>query len=412
MTLLDKVILEWSYKTTKGYPDINSQEDIALFESMFGINLNELKRLSFDILTPEAQEIATDLINILNIEKSQIQPDTKNHVVIYDDARTALVKRLEDNGKYGSPGGRSNNIFKAGKVTIIFKPDKTSGEYFDLKPQKLGLTVDKVISLSDSKQELVKGIDSNTKLSDEQKKVIKYLTTGQTKPTEVEIEKAFENKYFFNEFFKNLGEVLGAYNYGETIGADGVFFPKKGNYPLIDYILHKGEDQVQVSAKTSKGSGNTVKLEDLERLVKSRGGEIEPSLQKIINIINSNKVIEGAFALIDEFGSNTLKQQKEEYLKEYPNFPYIDKEGYDVIAHQKRIILEKQMIIELNQVYDFSDLFNQFVAVKYVKYDIRVPSLEEYSKVIEGGRFRTPLKSKDSKGHDSDKIGLDIKEIK
>jgi len=70
------------------------------------------------------------------------------------------------------------------------------------------------------------------------------------------------------------------------------------------------------------------------------------------------------------------------------------------------------MIIELNQVYDFSDLFNQFVAVKYVKYDIRVPSLEEYSKVIEGGRFRTPLKSKNSKGHDSDKIGLDIKEIK
>src|SRR6056300_915302 len=232
MNLIDKAILEWSYRTKKGYPDINSQEDIALFESMFGINLNELKRLSFDILTPEAQEVATDLIKLLNIEKSQIQPDTKNHVVIYDDTRTVLVKKLEDDGRYGSPSGRSNNIFKAGKVTIIFKPDKTSGEFFDLKPQKLGLTVDKVISLSDSKQELVKGTDANTKISDEQKKVIKYLANSQNKPTEVEIEKAFENKYFYNEFFKNLGEVLGAYNYGETIGADGVFFAKKGNYPL------------------------------------------------------------------------------------------------------------------------------------------------------------------------------------
>ena len=41
MNLIDRVLLEWSYKTKKGYPDINSQEDIALFESMFGFNLNE-----------------------------------------------------------------------------------------------------------------------------------------------------------------------------------------------------------------------------------------------------------------------------------------------------------------------------------------------------------------------------------
>ena len=39
MNLIDKAILEWSYKTSKGYPDINSQEDIALFESIFGFNL-------------------------------------------------------------------------------------------------------------------------------------------------------------------------------------------------------------------------------------------------------------------------------------------------------------------------------------------------------------------------------------
>jgi len=41
MNLIDKVILEWSYKTKKGYPDINSQEDMDLFESMFGFKLNE-----------------------------------------------------------------------------------------------------------------------------------------------------------------------------------------------------------------------------------------------------------------------------------------------------------------------------------------------------------------------------------
>ena len=43
MNLIDKAILEWSYKTKKGYPDINSQEDMDLFESMFGFNISERK---------------------------------------------------------------------------------------------------------------------------------------------------------------------------------------------------------------------------------------------------------------------------------------------------------------------------------------------------------------------------------
>ena len=42
MNLIDRVLLEWSYKTKKGFPDINNQEDMALFESMFGFDLNEL----------------------------------------------------------------------------------------------------------------------------------------------------------------------------------------------------------------------------------------------------------------------------------------------------------------------------------------------------------------------------------
>jgi hypothetical protein len=39
MKIIDRVLLEWSYRTKKGYPDINSQEDMDLFESMFGFNM-------------------------------------------------------------------------------------------------------------------------------------------------------------------------------------------------------------------------------------------------------------------------------------------------------------------------------------------------------------------------------------
>ena len=41
MNLIDKVILEWSYKTKKGYPDINNEDDMRIFESLFGFNLKE-----------------------------------------------------------------------------------------------------------------------------------------------------------------------------------------------------------------------------------------------------------------------------------------------------------------------------------------------------------------------------------
>jgi hypothetical protein len=41
MNLIDKVILEWSYRTKKGYPDLNNEEDLKVFESLFGFNLKE-----------------------------------------------------------------------------------------------------------------------------------------------------------------------------------------------------------------------------------------------------------------------------------------------------------------------------------------------------------------------------------
>ena len=67
MNLIDKVILEWSYKTKKGYPDINSQEDMTLFESIFGFNLINEAKHPFEYLSKEAQEVGKDLIQKLNL---------------------------------------------------------------------------------------------------------------------------------------------------------------------------------------------------------------------------------------------------------------------------------------------------------------------------------------------------------
>jgi len=41
MDILDKLIQEWSWRTEKGYPDLTNEDDLAIFESLFGFNLNE-----------------------------------------------------------------------------------------------------------------------------------------------------------------------------------------------------------------------------------------------------------------------------------------------------------------------------------------------------------------------------------
>lgn len=41
MNLIEKAILEWSFKTKKGYPDLNNPEDLRVFESIFGFSLEE-----------------------------------------------------------------------------------------------------------------------------------------------------------------------------------------------------------------------------------------------------------------------------------------------------------------------------------------------------------------------------------
>ena len=401
MNVIDEILSEWSFRCHDGIVDINNPIKLSILHEILGVKLIELKRLSYDILTPEAKKIADELITLLDITQDQIQPSSKNNIVIYNDAREILVNKTEESGKYGKKSDNRKGNFKVNGITITFKPDKTSGEYYDFKPQKLGLTLDQDIPLSKAKTELVDGINNSTKLDDNQRKVLIYLVTNENKPTEEEINQVFSNKLFYNELLKNLGEILGAFIYGNLIGATEVFFPGKGNYPMIDYILTTSEGKVRISAKTSKGAGNTIKLADLAIAVANQDGKIDADRQKIIDIINNNSVLNGAIELVKEFGSDVVKKQTEEFLEAHPDFPKLDREG-----HQARIEIEKNIIKELNNKVNYTDLFNQYVDVKYVKYILNPSSLDQDVKLIESGNFKVRLHSKNSAGHDSDKIGL------
>jgi len=418
MNALDNLFKKFSYKFDKGYPELHEEKDILLLESILEnlgikLDLQELVKLSFETLTGEAKAIAQELIALLGISQDQIKPASKNKIVIYDDNRDVLIDRIEDAGKYGKRRHPRNGNFKVGDTYIILKPGAKGGEYYELKPQQLGLTLDTKISLEQLFNELQRGIKDNKVMSEEQKKVLLYAVNKEDKPTAEEIDEAMSSPSFYNEVLKNLGEPLGALIYGKSIGAEGVEFPGAGNYPLIDYLLYQGEDQIQVSAKTSKGMGNTVKLADLKKVVEKKGGEIDDDKLTVIDTLSEGSVLEGPLNLIEKVGSPELKADLKAYLEQYPNFPKINS-PYDAEAHAGRITLEKKLIKELNAdpKYSFNDLFNEYVAVRYVKYKFNPKSLEDGFDIIDAGKFNVSLASKNSPNHDSDKLGLAVKKLK
>lgn len=418
MDVLDIFFKKFSYKFDKGYPELKEEKDILLLESLFEsldikLNLQELTKLEYDVLTDDAKKIAQELIALLSITQDQIKPASKNKIVIYDDNRDVLTDRIEDSGKYGKRRHPRNGNFKVGDTFIILKPGAKGGEYYELKPQQLGITLDTKITLDQLFKELEQGVKDNKIMSDTQKKVLLYTINKQDKPTNEEIEEAMSAPSFYNEVLKNLGEPLGALVYGKAIGAEGVEFPGAGNYPLIDYLLYQGDDQIQVSAKTSKGMGNTVKLADLKKVVEKKDGEIDADKMVVIDELSKGSVLEGPLNLIEKVGSTELKNQLKEFYEKYPNFPKINN-PYDREAHADRIRLEKALIKELNAdpKYNFNDLFNEYVAVRYVKYKLNQKTLEDGYDIIDAGKFNVSLASKNSPGHDSDRVGLAVKKLK
>ena len=415
MNLIDKAILEWSYRTKKGYPDLNNEEDLRVFESMFGFDptITELVKLDYEVLTDRAKEIAQDLIKLLGIEKGQILPASKTSIVIYDEDRPTLFTKIQDSGQYGNATKARTGHFKKDGITIILKPTgEKSGEFFELKPQQLGITLDKKITLNQLQDELVRGVKNHNILTPIQKEVLIFAVTGQGAISDN--DKSQLPKGFFNEVNKNFGEPHGALLFGKASGCDSVEFPAAGNYRLLDYILYKGDERIQVSAKSGSSIGNTVKYIDVLKLADLAKGEVPDKIRKFTEIINRYSVYEGAFEAIDAFGSNDLKERVKAYKEQYPQYPRLGRAPEDEQSHRDRIAIEKDFVKELNNdaEFNFNEIFNNYVEVKYVKYYLDTNSLEGVTSVIDNGNFHVTHLSKNSPNHDSDKLGLKVSKVK
>ena len=151
MNIIDKVLLEWSYKTKKGYPDINNEEDVRVFESMFGIELpiNEVGLTPME-LGKENSKSGERRINIL-IRKIKAEKPLKltngKEFLVHDPAgqiaaalekwdvsqgsvtlpnatgetvKTSQIEKTEDfGGGSGSGGGAANTDIQESAQCLI-----------------------------------------------------------------------------------------------------------------------------------------------------------------------------------------------------------------------------------------------------------------------------------------------------
>jgi len=80
MNTIDKVLLEWSLKTDKGYPDVNSKEDMDLFESMFGFKLNEEEESKEEVVT----QVSTEDLTLLRKAFESIKEPYSRYLSVFN----------------------------------------------------------------------------------------------------------------------------------------------------------------------------------------------------------------------------------------------------------------------------------------------------------------------------------------
>ena len=397
MTVIDKILREWSFRCHDGIVDVNDPIKLSILNEILGFNLDEARS------GKEKWE--------KYFSGSEVETTVKKDTPIHDE-----------NGK------KTGDVIKAGesittqvipeyqpKIPVLYNGNtvyisvdnidkglgKASSEYYDFKPQDLGIPTNQDISIDQLKTESIAGINANQQISDVQRKFLLGLVNDVANLSSEEKQEILVERNFLNQVIKNLGEVYGAILYAKEIGATTIYYPSEGNYPLIDYILKKDDEVIPVSAKAAEGKSNVVKLSNIKSLVGDN--EISDDQKFIIDTITSSPSKTGSLNLIDRFGDEKIKQEYKEFLENNPDFP----KDFD---KDQRLYLERQIIKQINTKVDFSDIFNKFVNVIYVKYGID-SNLKQYIRVIKSGAFKVSLRSKNTPRHE-EKIGFDVMQAK
>lgn len=304
-------------------------------------------------------------------------------------------------------------------IKVFVKPEKTSSGIL-LKPNFFAGMTDVEIPFTGYGNKLLNSIESNIKLVQEQKELLKSLVNYHITFSSTDLNKlkstfiSFKDTIPISTINNDFSELLGPLaiikkNLIKEIPSIGVlvFVPFKGNFPLLDYklIVNGNKNTVfKISAK-SGDTTNTLKPGDVISLI-----EEEPKLLKkykdstqfnIVKILNENSVKLGPIEAI-----KFLK------TKDFKKASFISPSS--IYTEQLRQQCENLLVSISKEDLDFTSMFNDATNAKihYIKFQLGSDGTPIWSYIEPqknrpklGGK-RIAFRSKNFIGRAADKLGF------
>lgn len=317
-----------------------------------------------------------------------------------------------------------------------------SSEKFDLKPQSLGIQ-EKWYKKAQFVKDITSGINSRNDITEALKEylllLVEYYDKNEPKSYMQYFKEYDYDNFPMNEIKKNFGEMLGPLAIISKSGglfdklkldaSSEIFFPLRGNEPLMDFAMRKGNNEYTFSAKSGAATTNTVKPGDVVRMISEN-----PRLKKkwtnrvefqVMKLLDENSIVKGpvlaaAFLRIKGINQKFVKDwlTKNENTWKYDKSiyePFVTAYGLGKKPTYGEILFRVETLITSlskgkGSKLDFDDMFQDAVGGKI--YYINLISIKggiPQFKTYEGNAPKTELRTKNAKNRFKDKIGIQIR---
>jgi hypothetical protein len=389
MNVITKFLEYYSYRFPKGYPDMNNLEDKALLYEILAeldLNMNEVA--------------SSDSIEGINILKDKFGFGDDNFVeksgktfkvLVPNKEREEYTKKISDIDGFELV---KRNTVKYKSSTFEVKP-QDSTESYNVKPQNIGVKGDFDYNIDKLKSDINQSLSSRNDLSEIQKKYLSQLLSGDIELTSEELAELTQDKNFINQVQKNFGEISGAIWYmNDKFGGDATIkFPSIGNLALVDSFITTGDgDLIKVSSKAA-GGGNIIKPGGLLTSADETNYQFKDEDKEfILKTINDNNVITVNKILAEKYGDDEVKQLLNKLNQALSDDPQLKQPDNRRLLY----VLENTLIKQINNKFNFSDVFNDLLDIVYIKTYINPKTGEPTYSTQASGDYKVVLRSKNT----------------
>ena len=389
MNVITRFLEYYSFRFPKGYPDMNNLEDKALLYEI-------LAELDLDI-----NEVASsDSIEGINILKDKFGFGDNNFVeksgktfkvLVPNKEREEYTKKISDIDGFELV---KRNTVKYKSSTFEVKP-QDSTESYNVKPQNIGVKGDFDYTIDKLKSDINQSLSSRNDLSEIQKKYLSQLLSGDIELTSEELAELTQDKNFINQVQKNFGEISGAIWYmNDKFDRDSTIkFPAIGNLALVDSFITTGDgDLIKVSSKAA-GGGNIVKPGGLLTSADETNYQFKDKDKEfILKTINDNNVITVNKILAEKYGDDEVKELLNKLNQALLDDPQLKQPDNRRLLY----VLENTLIKQINNKFNFSDVFNDLLDIVYIKTFINPKTGEPTYSTQASGDYKVVLRSKNT----------------